>query len=56
MRIIKCDKCGKEVKTKDFLKVYRGMIENVELCKACAAPVIKFLGENNLLKAETNRQ
>lgn len=42
MRITKCDLCKKKIKEKPITAGV-GLFNNIELCKKCGAPIIKFL-------------
>lgn len=51
-----CDRCGKEVKTRNYMRItvrgtWSGSLENVELCEDCM-PIV--LGQHNLDKLKAN--
>lgn len=51
-----CDRCGKEVKTRNYMCItmrgmWRGTLENVELCEDCM-PIV--LGQHNLDKLKAD--
>lgn len=51
-----CDRCGKEVKTRNYMRItvcgtWRGSLENVELCEDCM-PIV--LGQSNLDKLKAD--
>lgn len=48
MRVIKCDLCKKKVKEKPVI-AGRGILDWVELCEKCGAPVLEFLKKNKPL-------
>ena len=51
-----CDRCGKEVKTRNYMwitvrRMWSGRLENVELCEDCM-PIV--LGQHNLDKLKAD--
>ena len=51
-----CDRCGKEVATRNYMRItvygmWRGTLENVELCEDCM-PIV--LGQHNLDKLKAD--
>lgn len=51
-----CDRCGKEVKTRNYMHItvrgmWSGSLENVELCEDCM-PIV--LGQHNLDKLKAD--
>ena len=51
-----CDRCGKEVKTRNYMRItvygmWHGSLENVELCEGCM-PIV--LGQHNLDKLKAD--
>ena len=51
MREIKCDLCKKKVKEKPVI-AGRGILDWVELCEKCGAPVLEFLKRNKLISID----
>ena len=52
-----CDRCGKEVKTRNYMRItvrgmWSGSLENVELCEDCM-PIV--LGQHNLDKLNAEK-
>lgn len=53
-----CDRCGKEVATRNYMSItvygmWRGTLENVELCEDCM-PIV--LGQHNLDKLKARAE
>jgi len=42
MRVIKCDLCKKKIKEKPVIAGI-GILDQVELCEKCGAPILEFL-------------
>lgn len=51
MREIKCDLCKKKVKEKPVI-AGRGILDWVELCEKCGAPILEFLKKNKLISID----
>jgi len=51
MREIKCDLCKKKVKEKPVI-AGRGILDWVELCEKCGAPILEFLKKNKFIIAD----
>ena len=55
MRVIKCDLCKKKVKEKPVI-AGKGILDWVELCEKCGAPVLRFLKKNKLISMDKSQK